>query len=90
MDKPYKRRSIQIPNELYDNLEADAEANRRSLSSQVVVILESHYSQKPTYKFLTDRDAAPSQEDYFAALKRLNDSLPDEIRLSPNELDIAR
>lgn len=54
MGKPYKRRTIQIPNELYDRLNADAEANRRSLSSQAVVILEKHYNKNGD-KTLRDR-----------------------------------
>lgn len=88
-DQEYTRKSVQFPNDLNERLEAEAKANRRSFSGQVVLIVEDYYNQAPTYKFLTDRDSiyTQSDEEYRAALKRLNDSLPDEMRQIPNEPD---
>lgn len=86
-DQDYTRKSVQFPNDINKHLEAEAEANRRSFSAQVVLIVEGYYRQNPTYKFLTDRDAISSHEEYVAALRRLNDRLPDGMRQIPNEPD---
>jgi len=45
-DMPYKRLTISIPKELYDTLQKKADRDRRTVSNQILVLLEKALDKK--------------------------------------------
>ena len=46
-DKPWKNLGVQIDEELYEKLKAEAEKENRTLTATVEMILASHFKQTP-------------------------------------------
>src|SRR5688572_26362971 len=70
---------IRLPNGLRDQIRQLSEQNRRSMNSEIIMVLESHIRQQFMDSIATanpDGDFAPGQRKTEAELNRMLESLP--------------
>jgi len=78
-DKKEEQKAFQIrlPLPVYDRLEEIANTNRRSLNSEIIIILEAYYKLLDTMPGTLEKAASINQ--MYDKLKESNDTVEDRI-----------
>ena len=80
---------IRLPNGLRDQIRMLSEQNRRSMNSEIIMVLENHIRHKFVEQMAEanpDSDFAPGQRKTEAELNRLLESLPAQKKEALLEL----